>query len=37
MRGVTAVKTFPNKTKAKEWGWREDVGILDELIGRLKV
>lgn len=25
------------QTKAKEWGWREDVEILDELIGRLKV
>lgn len=24
-------------TKAKEWGWKEDVEIIDELMSRLKV
>lgn len=33
LRGVSATKTFPNKTKAKEWATKKEASILDKTTG----
>ena len=33
MRGVTAVKTFPNKTKARDWATKKEASIIDKTLG----